>query len=143
LATVLIGTGVAVAAPPPAADSDSDDDGLSNFHEIHKYRTDPKKKDTVGDGVPDGDPNQKGLTHHQTRHAIVTGLSAAGNSFANHTYLEVYVGHRWRRLNYTKLSQDVLDPRYFGLMVYVAICVRMNSARSAAYRTCPGVCGGD
>ena len=37
------------------AEVDRDKDGLSDFAEIHKYRTDPKKADTDGDGVPDGD----------------------------------------------------------------------------------------
>ncbi len=31
----------------------------------------------------------------------------------------MYVGHRWRRLNYNTLGQNVLDPRYFGLMIHV------------------------
>jgi len=62
---------------------------------------------------------QKGLTHHQVRSTVLAGLTAAGNSFANHTYLEVFVGNRWRRLNYTKLGQNVLDATYFGLMVHV------------------------
>jgi hypothetical protein len=34
---------------------DSDGDGLSDFQETHKYRTDPKKFSTAGDGVSDGD----------------------------------------------------------------------------------------
>ena len=37
------------------ADVDRDKDGLSDWVEIHKYRTDPKKADSDGDGVPDGD----------------------------------------------------------------------------------------
>src|SRR5262245_56368924 len=74
--------------------------------------------------VDASDPEQvklaeKGLRHHQVRHAVLTGLAAAGKSFANHTYLEVFVGGRWRRLNYTALGQNGLDPRYFGLMVHV------------------------
>lgn len=72
------------------------------------------------------------LRHNQVRHTILTGLSAAGNSFANHTYLEVYVGHRWRRLNYTKLGQDVLDLRYFGLMVHVHTFNDLSEAGLAA-----------
>ena len=36
-------------------DADTDGDGLSDFQEIHKYLTDPAKKDTDGDGIPDGD----------------------------------------------------------------------------------------
>ena len=41
---------VAVASP-----QDRDGDGLSDFHEVHKYRTDPASADSDGDGVPDGD----------------------------------------------------------------------------------------
>lgn len=36
-------------------DPDRDGDGLSDFDEIHKYRTDPTRADTDGDGRPDGD----------------------------------------------------------------------------------------
>ena len=42
-----------------------------------------------------------------------------GPGFANHTYNEVFVGNRWRRLNYAKLGQDTLDEKYFGLMIHV------------------------
>ncbi|NIR10158.1 MAG: hypothetical protein GTN82_32460, partial [Candidatus Aminicenantes bacterium] len=38
---------------------DTDGDGLSDFQEIHKYLTDPTKKDSDGDGVPDGDWNER------------------------------------------------------------------------------------
>jgi len=38
---------------------DSDGDDLSDFQEIHKYLTDPAKKDTDGDGVPDDDWNER------------------------------------------------------------------------------------
>ncbi len=38
---------------------DSDHDGLSDFQEIHKYQTDPKKKDTDGDDIPDGDWHER------------------------------------------------------------------------------------
>jgi hypothetical protein len=40
-------------------DRDSDGDGLADFHEVHKYRTDPNKKDTGGEGVADGDWQQR------------------------------------------------------------------------------------
>ena len=33
-------------------DADTDGDGLSDFQEIHKYRTDPRKFSTAGDGSP-------------------------------------------------------------------------------------------
>src|SRR4029079_913088 len=44
-------------APVPAAeaDVDTDGDGLSDFEEVHKYFTDPRAADSDGDGVPDGD----------------------------------------------------------------------------------------
>ena len=38
---------------------DSDGDGLSDFQEIHKYRTDPRKPSTAGDGVSDGDSQRR------------------------------------------------------------------------------------
>ena len=37
------------------ADRDTDGDGLSDFHEVHKHLTDPRRADSDGDGVPDGD----------------------------------------------------------------------------------------
>jgi len=49
------------AAGPPLASSevdpnaDTDGDGLSDYQEIHKYQTDPKKLSTADDGIPDGD----------------------------------------------------------------------------------------
>jgi hypothetical protein len=38
---------------------DSDGDGLSDSQEVHKYLTDPAKRDTDGDGLPDGDWNER------------------------------------------------------------------------------------
>ncbi len=38
---------------------DSDKDGLSDFHESHKYGTDPNKSDSDGDGVADGDWHER------------------------------------------------------------------------------------
>jgi hypothetical protein len=54
------GSGVVVADErSEVADPDTDGDGLPDFQEIHKYRTDPKKKDTAGNGVSDGDWQQR------------------------------------------------------------------------------------
>jgi hypothetical protein len=47
------------AAQPHADDVDLDGDGLSDFQEINKYRTDSTRKDTAGAGVPDGDWKQR------------------------------------------------------------------------------------
>lgn len=71
--TLLFGAGVFMAAhvhafprfappnsvkqqvtPSPAADVDTDGDGLSDFQEIHKYFTNPHKKDTARKGIADG-----------------------------------------------------------------------------------------
>jgi len=38
---------------------DRDGDGLSDFQEVHKYLTDPAKRDTDGDSVPDSDWNER------------------------------------------------------------------------------------
>ena len=38
----------------PRSDADTDGDGLSDFQELHKYRSDPNKFSTAGDGVSDG-----------------------------------------------------------------------------------------
>src|SRR5687768_3979642 len=44
---------------PDTTDTDTDGDGLSDFHEVHKYQSDPKKTDTAGNGVFDGEPKQR------------------------------------------------------------------------------------
>jgi hypothetical protein len=53
LGSLLLG----LAAPPAFAgdDADADRDGLSDFHERVKHGTDPARADTDGDGIPDGD----------------------------------------------------------------------------------------
>ncbi|HIJ54228.1 MAG TPA: transglutaminase domain-containing protein [Planctomycetes bacterium] len=38
---------------------DTDGDGLCDFQEIHKYLTNPTKKDSDGDGISDGDWNEQ------------------------------------------------------------------------------------
>jgi hypothetical protein len=38
---------------------DGDADGLTDFEEVHKYRTDPAKADTDADGIPDGDREER------------------------------------------------------------------------------------
>lgn len=60
------------------------------------------------------------LTHHRVRATILEGLSGLEGSWSSHTFNEVFVGGRWRRLNYNKLGQNILDPGYFGLMTHVA-----------------------
>ncbi len=59
VAFFLVGQGAAAANPTVLDDVDSDADGLADFQELYKYHTDPKKKDTSGTGVLDGDPHER------------------------------------------------------------------------------------
>lgn len=59
------------------------------------------------------------LTHNQAGNTIFYGALSMGSAFSAHTFNEVYVGNRWRRLNYNKLGQNILDKDYLGLMVKV------------------------
>jgi tRNA A-37 threonylcarbamoyl transferase component Bud32 len=61
----------------------------------------------------------RNLKNHQVRNTVFAGLLGAANSFAAHTFNEVYVGHRWRRLNYSTLGQNILDRHYMGLLIHV------------------------
>ncbi len=58
--TLIVAFSLAMLAPPAAgAGDDSDADGLSDFAEIHKYCTDPKRQDSDGDGITDGDWHER------------------------------------------------------------------------------------
>jgi hypothetical protein len=67
IAAAIVGLATLAVATPPkgppvaakAADPDTDGDGLPDFQEVHKYRTDPRKKDTAGTGTADGDWQQR------------------------------------------------------------------------------------
>jgi len=60
------------------------------------------------------------LSHSRVRKTVTTALAPLGNSWSSHTMVEVFVGGRWRLLNYGKLGQPSLDAGYFGLMTHVA-----------------------
>jgi hypothetical protein len=55
-----------------------------------------------------------------------------GPGFTSHTFCEVFVGGRWRRLNYSTLGQNVLDPRCLGLMLHVHTFRDLSEANLAA-----------
>jgi hypothetical protein len=74
----------------------------------------------------------KGLTHHRVRRDVYLGLRSGGSGFTSHTYCEAFVGGRWRRLNYSKLGQNVLDPHCLGLMLHVHTFRDLSEANLAA-----------
>jgi transglutaminase superfamily protein len=59
----------------------------------------------------------KGLTHNEVRPIVESALTTMWTS---HTFNEVWVGGRWRRLNYSKLGQNTLDGSCLGLMTHIA-----------------------
>jgi hypothetical protein len=74
----------------------------------------------------------RGLTHHQVRRDACLGALAGGSSFTSHTFCEVFVGGRWRRLNFTTLGQNILERNYLGLMVHVHTFNDLSEANLAA-----------
>ncbi|HET6204879.1 MAG TPA: transglutaminase domain-containing protein [Planctomycetota bacterium] len=60
------------------------------------------------------------LTHGRVRRIVRQGVENLGNSWSSHTFNEVWVAGRWRRLNYERLGQNILDPQFFGLLTHVA-----------------------
>jgi hypothetical protein len=58
------------------------------------------------------------IRHHRVRETVRKALDGM-TGFANHLFNEVYVGHRWVRLNYATLGQPILDERYFGLLTHI------------------------
>ena len=60
------------------------------------------------------------LEHNLVRKIVAESAQSAIGSWTSHTFNEVWVGDRWRRLNYDKLGQDILDSNYLGLMTHVA-----------------------
>jgi hypothetical protein len=74
---------------------------------------------------------EKGIAHHRLRRDIGFGL-ANGGAFTSHTFLEVFVDGRWRRLNYNTLGQNVADRSYLGLMIHVHTFNDLSEANLAA-----------
>jgi len=61
----------------------------------------------------------KGLQHPRVRSIAAAAAEEAVGAWSSHTFNEVWVGGRWRRLNYSKLGQGILDRQYLGLMIHV------------------------
>jgi hypothetical protein len=79
--------------------------------------------------VPPFDPNDDaqaamfyaGIHHNRVRETVREALDGAGG-FCDHMFNEVYVDHRWVRLNYARLGQPILDAHYFGLLTHIFTC---------------------
>lgn len=63
---------------------------------------------------------EKGITHHALREGVAVAIRQLAGQWASHSFNEVFVGGRWRRLNYDRLGQDITDSNLFGLMTHVA-----------------------
>src|SRR5688572_9029121 len=79
-----------VALPLPAQEPDRDRDGLSDFHEVHKYRTDPGKADSDADGVPDGDWRERREFQYTVR-SVVQVMRPVTSEWLNDDYQDVRV----------------------------------------------------
>ena len=85
--------------------------------------------------IPPFDPNDDdqarmfygNIHHHQTRETVRAALDGT-HGFENHLFNEVYVGHRWVRLNYSTLGQPILDARYFGLLTHIYTTANLSQA---------------
>lgn len=59
------------------------------------------------------------LSNHEVRYTLRKALQAYRKGFTAHTFNEVYVGGRWRRLNYSKLGQNIYGKGAMGLLTHV------------------------
>jgi hypothetical protein len=75
---------------------------------------------------------ERGLTHHELRARVTAPIKALAGSWASHSFNEVFVGGRWRRLNYERLGQDIADPNLFGLITHVATFADWAEAKMPA-----------
>ncbi len=75
---------------PNGSDLDSDKDGLSDFAEVHKYGTDPKKTDSDGDGIADGDWLERREFAYTVR-SVVQVLRPVTVEYLNDDYQDVRV----------------------------------------------------
>ncbi|MHC4286025.1 MAG: transglutaminase-like domain-containing protein [Planctomycetota bacterium] len=66
---------------------DTDGDGLCDFQEIHKYLTNPTKRDSDGDGISDGDWNERREYSYSVRTILQFILEKRDN------YIELEVIH--------------------------------------------------
>jgi len=76
-----------------SGDPDADRDGLSDFQELHKYFTDPRKADSDGDGIPDGDWDERREFTYSVR-AVMHVMAPFDVGSMNDDYQDVRVLER-------------------------------------------------
>src|SRR5262245_34478955 len=73
-----------------ADDVDTDRDGLSDFQEIHKYFTDPKKGDSDNDGTDDADWHER-REYTYTIRTVVYVLRPCNTEVVNDDYQDAKI----------------------------------------------------
>ena len=73
-----------------AAEVDSDSDGLSDYQELHKYFTDPRKRDSDSDGTPDGDWHERREFTYTVR-TVVKVMRPCNTEVVNDDYQDARV----------------------------------------------------
>jgi RNA polymerase sigma factor (sigma-70 family) len=76
--------------------ADTDGDGLTDFQELHKYRTDPRKFSTAGDGVSDGDWRRRREFTYTIR-SVVKVMPPVNLECLDDDYQDARVRHRGER----------------------------------------------
>lgn len=107
-----------------AREPDTDRDGLSDFHELHKHLTDPKKADSDGDGVPDGDWRER-REYAYSVHAVMHVMAPFNVAAMNDDYQDV------------RLLDQRADLLEFEVVVYPFNTVASALAPSASWRKQP------
>ena len=85
--------------------------------------------------VDTNDPAQlsmvkQGVSHHGVRRTMIRGMEKL-RGFVAHTFNEVFVGGRWVRLNYSKLGQNILDEKAYGLLTHTLTFNDLSEAKLA------------
>ena len=88
LMRILISTLLILSTTAPAQDRDRD--GLSDFQERHKYKTDPSKADSDGDGIPDGDWLERREFNYVIR-SVVQVMKPVTIEFLNDDYQDARI----------------------------------------------------
>ena len=85
--------------------------------------------------VDTSDPGQRklvetGIRNRHVRQAILTDLPSS-SSFSAHTFNEVQINGRWRRLNYQNLDQNIYGPGAMGMLTHVLTFGDLSEANLA------------